>query len=279
MSLLQNLIRKGRLFERYITSHMQAPRYHRDFENAEKFCMFLGYPRSGHSLVGALLDAHPEIIISHELHALRYIRYHFSRDQLYYAILDNSRTQAAAGRSATGYSYTVPNQWQGRYRQLRVIGDKRGGTSVRKLRLHPHLLQRLRNTVGVPIKFIHVTRNPFDNIATMFRRAHHPTLRDSIEHYFYMVEGVAQLRREIAPEDLFEIAHESIIADPRHQLTNLCTFLGVRAPEDFLSDCASIVYAKPNQTRKHSVWTPERIDEIHTRIKQYPFLAAYHFEK
>ena len=28
--------------------------------------VFIGYPRSGHSLIGSLLDAHPEVIVSDE---------------------------------------------------------------------------------------------------------------------------------------------------------------------------------------------------------------------
>ena len=34
------------------------------------FCLFIGYPRSGHSLLGSLLDAHPDIAIAHEVNAL-----------------------------------------------------------------------------------------------------------------------------------------------------------------------------------------------------------------
>ena len=33
------------------------------------------------------------------------------------------------------------------------------------------------STLKVPVKFIHLVRNPFDNIATMTLRAHHPGLR------------------------------------------------------------------------------------------------------
>ena len=44
-----------------------------DFEKLQAYCMFIGYPRSGHSLVGSLLDAHPNIIIAHELNALQFV--------------------------------------------------------------------------------------------------------------------------------------------------------------------------------------------------------------
>jgi len=37
-----------------------ARRYRRHFDAVRTFCLFIGYPRSGHSLVGSLLDAHPD---------------------------------------------------------------------------------------------------------------------------------------------------------------------------------------------------------------------------
>ena len=40
------------------------------YDGVETFVLFIGYPRSSHSLVGAILDAHPEIIIPHEYNLL-----------------------------------------------------------------------------------------------------------------------------------------------------------------------------------------------------------------
>ncbi|MBV6654043.1 MAG: hypothetical protein KI786_09830, partial [Mameliella sp.] len=40
------------------------------YEKINKGIFFIGYPRSGHSILGALLDAHPQVALSHELDAL-----------------------------------------------------------------------------------------------------------------------------------------------------------------------------------------------------------------
>ena len=66
---------------------MQGSKYEGDYQDIEKYCMFIGYPRSGHSLVGSLLDAHPYMLIAHELDALRYIQVGFSKKQLYHLII------------------------------------------------------------------------------------------------------------------------------------------------------------------------------------------------
>ena len=63
------------------------------FKTVEKYCMFIGYPRSGHSLIGALLDAHPNIIIAHELNDLRYFARGFSKRKsiiYYYEVLSDT---------------------------------------------------------------------------------------------------------------------------------------------------------------------------------------------
>ena len=53
-----------------------------------------------------------------------------------------------------------------------VIGDKKGGITSHLL-VDPSrmsILEEVNQVVQVPMKFIHITRNPFDNIATMMLR-------------------------------------------------------------------------------------------------------------
>ena len=54
----------------------------------------------------------------------------------------------------------------------KVIGDKKGGHTSMMLTdpSKMSILEDIRHVVQVPMKFIHVTRNPFDNIATMMLR-------------------------------------------------------------------------------------------------------------
>lgn len=122
--------------------------------------MFIGHSRSGHSLIGTLLDAHPNIIIAHELAALHYIYARFSKRQIYYLLLERSRVFAQGRRTRGSYFYDVSNQWQGRYRKLQIIGDKHGEGATLRLQARPWLLQRLRDVIDERIKFIHVIRNP-----------------------------------------------------------------------------------------------------------------------
>lgn len=51
-----------------------------------------------------------------------------------------------------------------------MIGDKKGGRTTQLLELNKETLLNISRTVKLPIKIIHMVRNPFDNIATMVLR-------------------------------------------------------------------------------------------------------------
>ena len=82
----------------YLASYPGGKKNRELFDDIETYCMFIGYPRSGHSLIGSLLDAHPNAIVAHELDALRFVGAGFGKHQLYELLLDNSRRYAQRGR-------------------------------------------------------------------------------------------------------------------------------------------------------------------------------------
>ncbi len=247
------------------------------FGQIETYCMFVGYARSGHSLVGSLLDAHPDIVIAHELDALGFIQNGFSRSQLYALILNNSRAISASGREQTGYTYEVPGQWQGRFRTLQVIGDKRGHMSTARLQRRPELIDRLERVVRDPVRLIHVVRNPFDNISTIAKRRG-TTLEYAAERYFSLAETVSTLRRRLGSERMMDLRHESLIEDPRGALKQLCGFLNVAADDAYLDDCARVVFASPHRTRFDADWSDQLKARVATRARDIPFLADYHWD-
>jgi len=249
------------------------------FDDLKTFCMFLGYPRSGHSLVGALLDAHPDIVIAQELDVLRYAAAGFRQREIIDLLLENSRAAKEGGRKWGDYCYDVPNQWQGRFRKLLVIGDKKGGGSLRRLHAEPELLGRLRQIVNLDIKFVHLVRNPYDNISTMarHREARDLPLANCIDSYFARCRTFAKVRRHIADADILEMKYESFVADPKARLEELCRFLGVAAGAEYLSDCAGIVYESPHRSRYKVPWTDEGIEVVRERMSEFPFLGEYSY--
>lgn len=251
-----------------------------DFLEVERYVMFVGASRSGHSLVGSLLNAHPEVVVAHQLHALRYVAAGFNRRQLFAMILRTDRRYGRRGRVSNKgrFSYTVPNQWQGRYRRLRVIGDKRGASSTTLLQAHPELLGRLRTVVDVPVHLVHVVRNPFDNIATMAKRFH-VELDQAADRYFGLCEGANEVCIEAGADRWLDLRHEEVIEDPAAALETLCRFLDLPPGQDYLRDCADIVYRTPHQSRHETTWSPALVDDVKRRMAAFPFLEGYCFDE
>jgi hypothetical protein len=229
---------------------LRARRLHPDFASVRSFLLFVGHPRSGHSLVGALLDAHPNAVVAHELDVLRYVEAGFGRDQLFTLLVRHQHGRVTGGlRSGSGYSYEVPNQWQGRYERLEVIGDKKGGRSTVRLAARPELLARLQTTVDVPVKVVQVVRNPYDNIATMHRRGHRRPLAEHAATYFRLAATVRSLRERIDDDHFHQLRLEDMIDDPAATLRLLTQFLGVDPSQDYLTACSGIVFRTERHTR------------------------------
>ena len=264
----------------FIKSYYQSLKFKKDFSNLEKYCIFIGYQRSGSSLVGALLDAHPNIVIAHELNAMQFFESKFGKEQIYYFLLKNSQQFAQQGRSWSGYSYVVPNQWQGKFSSLKVIGDKKAALSTIKLGQNPQLLEQIRKTVRLPIKFVHVYRNPYDNITTMFKKKDRKKTKlldfeGTINYYFELCETIDILKKNIPIQDVFDLQHEALIDNPQKKLQELCHFLDLEASNDYLNDCASILFKSPHKTRETIQWNEKHIELVKNKMMKFDFLQKY----
>ena len=91
------------------------------------FVLFLGIDRSGTTLVGSLMDAHPNIVVANEYDAIQkwmgFTRDEKTRDYLFQALYSNSYESARIGKrrrdcldvSKDARTKHVPNQWQGKF--------------------------------------------------------------------------------------------------------------------------------------------------------------------
>lgn len=252
-----------------------------DLSHVQRFVIFAGWPRSAHSLVGSVLTAHPDAAVAHELDALSYVDREVSRRVLFGLLLRKDRLFAEAGSEWTDYSYAIPGQWQGRYRELRIIGDKKGGRTSQQLFAKPELLDQLRRTVEVPVQVIVVTRHPLDNIARMVaERAKVATPDESIElltdrkieRFFTLANAVAWLSNHA---DVHWMAHEEFLADPTAHLADLVRVLELDPDPAHLASAAGIVNESPRLAREAIPWSDGRAERVMERAADYPFFARY----
>lgn len=303
----------------------QASRHHRDVRLAElrlraawlrvrgggrargiaSLVQFVGFPRSGHTLIGSLIDAHPAACIAHELDVMGLIAKGFGQAEILALVRDNARSFTRHGRWWNGFSYAIGgSSAAGDASPLTVIGDKKGDWAVRRFLEEPELLERLSTTIDLPCKWILVTRDPYDNIATLtlrkggaydrLRVAHggepgFPEVLGSaqrrgqvaasvsdemIADYRRLCEGVERMRERIAPELWHPVVYESFTERPRECLSSLLAFCSLDAEPALLADACALV--KPGSRSRASLrWSDSQREAVRAMIERHDFLSAY----
>jgi len=242
-------------------------------EHLLRFILFIGYSRSGHSLVAALLDAHPNIVVSHELHAVKHLKAGCSFAEVARAIQLNSYYFNHHGRGYTGYDYHVPGQYQGCCTELRILGDKKANGTCRALLQDPQLVRWLKHTIPVPVTFIHVVRDPWDNIASKAWRTG-VSLDGAADSYLRNAAAIHELRMRHS-EQVVDVYLDDLSRTPTASLTRMLDRLDIDADEKYLSDCSSIVFQNPRQTQQRVQWPRELRGRISRELRRLDHLRRF----
>jgi len=270
------------LTRRYIKSMIFGFVKRKQFNSIKAFCMFIGYQRSGHSFIGALLDAHPNAAMGMEVDALNLVRLGYNRNQIFYCLVRNSEIFTRKLNNIwTGYSYAVEGLYQGKFTDLKIIGDKKGGKSTLQLGVNFSLFGRLKKIVRIPIKLLHVIRNPLDNITTMIIRnlpdkkiPDRVDFLDKIDLYFKKAQINDKLKKS-GEMDILDIYHEDFIKDPVGELKRIMQFVGLDPFPEYIDLCSKKVYREPHITRNQLSWPQDLLDEVYNRAIKFSFLKKY----
>jgi hypothetical protein len=249
------------------------------FRTVQTFCLFLGTVKSGGTLLGAMLDAHPRIVLADEVDPLRYLDEGFSREQVFHLLAKGARREALKGRVTARrlepYSLAVPGQHQGRGSAVAVMGDSRAGPTTRLLGRRPDLLDELRTALGdVDDRYVHVVRDPHDPISAMVVRGRR-TLDDAIGDYAAQCRRVELLRAMIGPERIHTVHYEDLLTAPEAVLASTCAFLGVGADAGHLAACSAIVDSSRAGERRWVEWNPSAREQVRALVEEIDFLRRY----
>lgn len=239
------------------------------------FLLFLGKGRCGSSLCAGLINCHPNAVV---LNQKEFIDFEFqTQKQLFDFILE----------SVDDNQYIWPqykkddHYWIRHYEKLKIIGTKRQGTLVKSFSDFQRL-DELKSKLKIPIKFIHVHRNPYDNIATIFNETQKPKLvrlgqnmksiNRAINYYF---SGIEMAHAVMKREDSLNVKHEDLVRDTRKTLTNILTFLELPIIESHMEFCESLVWDNPRKTRESVDWTKKQKQKVERSKNSYNFLKPY----
>jgi hypothetical protein len=132
----------------------------------------------------------------------------------------------------------------------------------------------------VPLRVVHVVRNPFDNIASMkLKLRREASLENVADKYFGLCGAMTKLQPRFAAGELAEIRYEELVADPVASLRSLAGFLGAPEDDGWVAASASVVDGRPSLSRTRFSWPPALVREIERRSTRYEFLAGYTFKR
>ncbi len=263
---------------RHAESLLRAARHPGRFASVRTFCLFLGTVKSGGSLIGSLLDAHPRAVVSDEADPLRYLDAGFRREQIFALLAKSAHREAMKGRVTARrlepYSLAVPGQHQGVVTAPVVIGDSRAGPTTRRLGESLDMIERWRTLLGdIDDRYIHVVRNPYDPIAAMVRRGGR-TFDNAIEDYAAQCRRVVRLHKHLAGRVL-SVRYDDLLAAPSDQLRAVCGFLGLEAGTDYLADCARLIDGSRTAERHTVDWNPHAVAAVERLSAEFDFLRGY----
>ncbi|KAJ7379394.1 hypothetical protein OS493_016631 [Desmophyllum pertusum] len=155
------------------------------------------------------------------------------------------------------------------------------------------VLEEINQVIQVPIKFIHVTRNPFDNISTMMLRAtgsrdavreegvkitNTTELDQAIEKYFEKAASSQRVRERYGDAVIDIPGHETVLR-PKETLQRLCDHLGVTCSEDYFEKMQQdFVWSSFSHERQSSLDRGAKA-RVTKMMKNYTFLKEYSFDE
>ena len=282
-----------------------------DFEQVRAFVIFLGHQRSGHSIVGSLLDAHPHIILANEdklIFKLDKDKRLHDKLSIFNALWKNSFQSSNSGLRTEeqkalvkGYTLSIDGLYQGTFvPPVQVIGDKNGGDTTQMFLDDPSKWERLFFKLksmlnNIPIKVIHVIRNPYDNIATeilyhsggtarttktkqnnITRVVDRNKIKHFIDRYFNMFQAIQQMKSNY-DLDYLELHGKDLIENPKTILLSMCEFLGVSCSDDYLEICSNKMFKTESRTRYNLKWTNKLLSDVQESIMKFDNLKRYSF--
>ena len=293
------------------------------FRDVHTMLLVSFFSHSGSSLLGYLLTAHPNMIVADQPEVMLkkgevlYEKIPFMALLNYILYIDKMRFRASekiqlkeqseksslsgsSVRDTTGSEryISIPNQWQGHCKSLRVVGIK-NTIPLAKTLVTEGVLEKLRKNLKRAeiyfLKFIFTTRNPYDMISTAVayrvrKKQHKKHVKVTEDDIYKMLDyevrvsfpnkckAGAKIFELMDSKDIFLNRHEDLVHSPVKQLNKICDFLKVPALPDYLDDCASVVSKKPNKSRHELEWPDEAKEIVEDLIVKHHFFSGYSWD-
>ena len=269
-----NLVRKNGALSRYFPVAIDAVSANQQsFCDFKSFCLIIGNSRSGSTILGSIVDAHPNAIVANETMASQVFWRGLSRSDILGEIIDNSSANYRSGRQSEEYQYQIGAAPDSKS-AVRVYGDKIWNPATLLLHGDYNLISSLENKLEANVILIASIRNPFDTIATMHKRSKAP-IEDRIRWFFMHCDALAAIEAKMTKSDFLISYHEQLIDSPYEEISRISRALRLPVDPLHFKNVDRFLYKRPSNSRVSIEWTIAEVDEILQRMQGFPFLSIY----
>lgn len=240
-----------------------------------RYFLILGHPRSGSTLLAALLDAHDDIGVAHEGEILGAAVRGKSKRTLLSRTEHHCSEFRKSGFRWEGYDYRVGDS-QGSPAGVAVLGDKTAGRASETLAAHPDAIETLERTLDIPVSVLVLERNPLDVVATMVAKGRaFSDIGEALHRHINRVDAVSKLlERRKAGADLV-LHHADLCEDPTNMVRSVVEFLGLQASAEFLEQCHGAVNQDLSRPSTKRSWELALVDKVLELCDTTPRLTRY----
>ncbi len=250
-------------------------------EQREKFSapiFVIGCPRSGNTLIGAILNKHPKAFILFEANTFsslyrkwRYLcRQGVDPDKAFMEIMtkyfhkynEKFRVSPLELKACAQYG---PSWGRMLDQYMRLIMSRAKPTAVRWGDKTPHHVGWMESIVeSFPnAQFVYVFRDPRSVVASLSKPSFPHTTNDpliNVDVVRQYLEVYEAQKRRVPANRILEIRYEDLVQQPQETVASMCEFLGLDFRDDLLEDA-------PRSIREIIGWPA---DKAWNRIKSYP---------
>jgi len=273
------------------------------YDSVENYIMFFASGRTGHTWIGAIMDAAPNTIVANQLDALHFYERGSSRDSIYKRLATNSYL-CGITRWAQVYDYSIKNMWQGKidkHEELNVIGDKDGGKALHRVRdmmkdglgtqedvdnfdfvfgdydampgLKKSVLDWFQGFFDViqntPL-FIGMLRHPANVIGTVVFRTPDRSFDWALESVLSRFRILLWLQENLANKNQwYLIESEKFAKNTEEELQKICDFAGISCPKQLIEQVNKQTHHEIHETWKSVDWTQAHMAQVNTFVEKY----------
>jgi len=190
--------------------------------------LFVGHAHSGHSIIGSILDNHPQVVLANEVNVVKAISEHRLSVRQVESVLLHEALVSSDKWINSAYQYDTAFGHQGQVKQKpRVIGDKKAGGTTRILHNHPWVLDYLQEQFGERLRVLFVQRNPVDVVAAYSHYMKQPIGQFHVDRYLENFATVQQVAKALPGDQFMTISQAAFVRQPQPQIEGALRFLGL----------------------------------------------------